>query len=133
MRPAISPLPKMAEGPLLRGEPGDTAVDGMAGKHNSSGIRLKGPRGIVTFYEIKPHDGAVFSFASGPGNDLCSLGKTRPIGRRRLKRLLKNLGNEGHGFTRATKDRKRERLEPLGYGLLALNERHCTKKPYLSA
>src|ERR1700761_7518724 len=43
MRSAISPLPKMAEGPLLRGEPGGTAVDGMAVKHDSSGIWLKGP------------------------------------------------------------------------------------------
>src|SRR6202453_4665122 len=80
MRPAISPLPKIAEGPLLRGEPGGTAVDGMAGNHNSSGIWLKGPRAIVTFYEMNPDDGAVFRFASGAGNDLCSLGKRAPSG-----------------------------------------------------
>jgi hypothetical protein len=50
------------------------SVDGMAGKHDSSGIWLKGPRGIVTFYEMNPDDGAAFRFASGAGNDLCSLG-----------------------------------------------------------
>ena len=55
-------------------------VDGMAGKHNSSGICPKGSRRVVTFYEINPCNGAVFRSASGPGDDLCSLGKMHPSG-----------------------------------------------------
>jgi hypothetical protein len=37
----------------------------------------------------------------------------------RLKRLLKNAGNEGHGFTRATKDRKESGLSRWGTVFLA--------------